>query len=185
MVQTPLWRFHRISGVHSSRWDELREHGPIPEMRWDPHPTPRGDHPGVGVSYATPFIETAVAEKFQGRRVVNLTGDVALTGWTPTRPLALLGLDRDWPVRNGASASLGAQAKSTCRAWARAIHQTWPELDGLLVTSTMTGQASVVLFSGSADSFPGYPSFTSPLDQWQASSIIVPVAKRFGWPVAR
>ena len=185
MVQSPLWRFHRIAGTHASRWDELREHGPIPEMRWDPHPPPRGDHPGIGVSYASPFIETAVAEKFQGQRVVYLTADQALTGWMPTRPLALLGLAGEWELRNGASASLGAQPKSVCRAWAQTIHETWPDLDGLLVKSTMTGRSSVVLFSPAADSFPDYPLLSTPLDQWQASSIIIPIAKRYGWPVAR
>lgn len=182
---TPLWRIHRISGRHPSRWDELREHGPLEEMRWDPHPPLRGDHPGVGVSYASPYADTVVAETFQGRRVVTLSRSQALVGWTPTRPLSLLGLTGEWAIRNGASASLGSAPKPTCRAWARSIRETWPELDGLLAMSTMTGKPTVVLFSPAASSFPEFPAFSAPLDQWQASSIVTPIAKQFGWPVVR
>ena len=35
----------------------------------------------------------------------------------------------------------------SCRSWARAIFTTWPDLDGLLVTSTMTGRVNTVLWN--------------------------------------
>lgn len=184
-IVTPLWRIHRVAGRHSAQWDDLREYGPLPVMRWDPHPMPMGTHPGAGVSYASPYLDTAVAEAFQGTRVITLSGERALVGWIPDRPLRLLGLTGDWAIRNGASASLPAARRSTCRAWARTIHESWPDLDGLLVPSTMTGRSSVVLFAASASSFPARPRFSSTLDQRPAASLIIPVARRFGWPVRR
>lgn len=183
-LQTALWRIHRVAGGHASQWNELREYGPVSNMRWDPHPTPKGDHPGAGVMYASPDLETVVAEVFQAKRVVTLSGNQALIGWVPLRPLSLLALTGTWALRNGASASLHAAPRSVCRAWAHAIHQAWPDLDGMLVTSTMTGKPSVVLFTASATSFPALPAFSSTLDQRAARSLIIPAARRFGWPVA-
>ncbi|WP_147911185.1 RES family NAD+ phosphorylase [Microbacterium wangchenii] len=184
-VQHPLWRIHRVSGAHPSTWDELREHGPVTSMRWDPHPTPRGDHPGIGVSYASADVFTVVAEAFQQQRVITLSRERALVGWTPTRPLRLLRVSGEWAIRNGASASLHAAPRSTCRAWAREIHHTWPDLDGLDVPSTMTGTAMTVLFSHAATAFPPSPAVSATLDQRVAAALIVPVARRFRWPVTR
>ena len=184
-LQTPLWRIHRVSGPHPSRWDDLRQYGPVSSMRWDPHPAPAGVHKGVGVSYASPYLDTAVAEAFQNERMVTLSGERALVGWVPVRPLRLLGVTGEWTIRNGASASLNSACRSTCREWARIIHQTWPELDGLLVTSTMTGKASVVLFTPAASSFPASPALSTTLDQQTAANLITPVASRFKWPLRR
>lgn len=180
-----LWRIHRVAGAHPSAWDELREYGPLPSMRWDPHPLPLGDHVGFGVSYAGSDVTTVVAESFQSRRVIALSGQQELVGWVPTRPLSLLNASSAWVLRNGASASLHAAPKSTCRAWAQAIRAERGDLDGLLVPSTMTGKPMVVLFGPAASAFPASPAFAEPLDTPLARALVVPAARELAWPAVR
>lgn len=182
-VRDPLWRLHRVIGEHALAWNALRTFGPAATMRWDPHPEPRGDHPGTGVSYAASDVSTTFAEVFQRRRAITLSSDLALSGWIPTRDLRLLDLRSDWALRNGASVSLHAAPKSTCRAWSRAIHETWPDLDGVLTPSTMTGSPMVVLFTPSASAFPARPALARLLDDPALRPIVDTAQAALGWPV--
>jgi hypothetical protein len=139
-----LWRIHRTTGAHPSAWDALRTYGPLPAMRWDPHPPPVADHPGCGVSYAATTPRTTFYEVFQDRRAITLTDSQSISAWTPARTLRLLDLtDSHWLVRHGASASLPHTRKDTCRSWA---HEIWEQLgtriDGLLTPSTVNGAAT-------------------------------------------
>ena len=95
-----------------------------------------------------------------------------MTAWEPLRALRLLDLSGTWPLRNHASAALLAAPRSTCQAWSRTIYRTWTDLDGLHVTSTMTGRINVVLWTAAADSFPDAPSFTRPLSHPLVWSIV-------------
>ena len=157
-----LWRVHRTTGAHVLPWNALRTYGPLPSMRWDPHP---GSRPGPhveGVLYACTDVATALAEVFQATRVIDTrAGAPRLTAWEPVRPLRLLDLSGTWLIRNGASAALITASRSTCRHWARTIHTGWPHLDGLAVPSTMTNRPNIVLWS--ADSSPESPAFSRAL----------------------
>lgn len=159
-----LWRAHRTTGEHVPAWNALRTFGPLPSMRWDPHP---GSQPGPhaeGVVYAATEVATALAEVFQTTRVIDTrAGAPRLTAWKPVRPLRLLDLSGTWLIRNGASAALLSAPRSTCRRWACAIHAAWPRLDGLAAPSTMTGGTTVVLWGAAADSIPAAPAFSRPL----------------------
>lgn len=161
-----LWRIHRTKGEHVRPWNQLRTYGPLPSMRWDPHPGPQpADHPD-GVLYAATDVATSLAEVYQTTRVIDTRASAPrLTAWEPTRPLQLLDLSGTWLLRNTASAALLAAPRSTCRRWARAIYATWPELDGLQAPSTMTGRLNVVLWTAAANSIPAAPSFSRPLTQ--------------------
>src|SRR5699024_5696931 len=139
------------------RWNQMRAWGPT-DSRWDPQPEPPGDYPGAAVTYATPDVATAFGAAFQDRRAITLSGGRTLAGWTPVRTLRLLDLTDTWAVRNQASTSLDSAPKSTCRAWARVIHDTWPSLDGMRARSTMTGRPIVVLFAPAADSYLSGPT---------------------------
>lgn len=183
-VRRPLWRVHTIVGPHALRWNELRHYGPARTMRWDPHPPPPAEHPDYAVSYAALDPVTVFAEVFQLPRAIIVAPDRALAGWVPTRALRLLDLTGDWALRNGASASLFAAPKSTTRAWALAICDRWPDLDGLLVPSTMTMKPMVVLFAQAANSFPVRPNFTRTLHDPSARHIIDWSAATLGWPVS-
>jgi hypothetical protein len=158
-----LWRVHRTAGGHVVGWNELRRYGPLPTMRFDPHPLPLGTH-GEGVLYAATDLATALAEVFQGTRIIDLSSNrPRLTAWTPTRPLRLLNSTDKWALRNGGASALASAPRGTGRAWARAIHAAWPDLDGLWTISTMTGQPNVVLWNPAIDSFPAAPAFSRPL----------------------
>lgn len=176
--QDLLWRVHRTVGEHVLAWNRLRSYGPLATMRWDPHPQPLADHE-TGVLYAATDLATSLAEVFQTTRLVDTDSFAPqATAWRPTRPLSLLNLTEGWALRNGAAAALVAAPRSTCRAWARSIHATWPELDGLWVTSTMTGQPTVVLWDHAADSFPAAPEFSRPLADPTMRAIVERIARR-------
>lgn len=185
----PLWRLHATGGTHPSRWDELRRTGPVPSCRWDPQPGPLGTPSSAGVSYAAPSPITSFAEVFQRDRTLSLTGDLTLSGWRPTRTLQLLDLlagpdGSDWALRHGASASLPQAPRSTCRAWAVAIHdQLGDRIDGLLVPSTVLGDPMTVLFTRAGDAFPTAPAFSRGLDHPGVAVLAVTVRQRTGWPI--
>lgn len=159
-----IFRIASSGGAHPARWDEFRSFGPISVMRWDPHHPPVRDQPDHAVYYGSPDVTTAVAERFQKYRHVDVhTAAPYLTGFTNARPLVLLDLTAGWPLTQGASDSLGAAPRSTCRNWAREIFDTWPDLDGLSVRSTMTGRRTFALFSPAMSAMPPRPVFQAPL----------------------
>ena len=69
-VTARLWRIHRTRGVHVIPWNALRRYGPLPSMRFDPHPPPLGEH-DEGVLYAATSLTTALAETFQTTRLID------------------------------------------------------------------------------------------------------------------
>lgn len=164
-------------------WDALRSYGPLVGHRYDPHPPPVGDHPDYSVAYTALDIATAAAEVFQTTRRIRAAGDLQLTAWEPIRELRLLDLTRDWALRNRAAHSLTAAPKPTCRAWSNAIVDTWPDLDGLLAASTLTGRENVVLFQPAADSYPAAPAFSRPLDNPAVRSVLAEAAGRIGYRI--
>jgi hypothetical protein len=176
-----LWRIHRTSGEHVVAWNALRYWGPATAARFDPQPPP----PSIserGVSYAALDVPTALAEVFQQTRVINTRrADPFLTAWRPTRSLQLLDITGEWPIRNGASFTLNTGPRDYSRAWARAIHGAWPELDGLWHRSSMTGQCIVTLFTHAADSFPARPLFSAPLGHPGLRADLLAAADQIGF----
>lgn len=182
--QKTLWRIHPVKGPYPMPWNGFRTFGPLRTARFDPHPEPQADHPGCGVAYTGLDIATCAAECFQRDRVIALTDELDLTGWTPTRTLRLLNLTGTWALRNGAASSLASAKRPVCRAWSAKIHSTWPDLDGLLSRSTMTGSEMVTLFEPASDSFPAAPGFRRPLDHPLAQAIMVDTAGKCGYRLA-
>jgi RES domain len=179
-----LWRVHRTQGEHVLPWNALRTYGPLPSMRWDPHPGPEPSSAADGVLYAAADVTTSLAEVYQTTRVIDTrAGAAALTAWQSHRSLRLLDLSGTWLLRNTASAALLAAPRSICRRWARAIYTTWPELDGLYVPSTMTGRPNIVLWNAAVDSIPTMPSFSRPLAHPVVWSIAQAAAADIGYPI--
>ncbi len=102
-----------------------------------------------------------------------------MTAWQPTRSLRLLNLTDDWALRNGASHSLASGPRATCRTWARAIAEAWPELDGLWSQSALTGRPNVTLWTPAADTFPANPEFSEHLDAAPISAVLRTIAERY------
>lgn len=160
-----LFRVYATAGNHPQNWDELREFGPIPGQRFDPHPPPMGDHPGVGVMYTALDHITALAEVYQDEHVIDraVKGNT-LVFWEVTRPLELLDLTELWPVRNKGAAAMQMGDKENTSAWAHAIHtQFGDRIDGLHHRSSVDNQLMITLFDRSRDSFPSRPDFNEPL----------------------
>lgn len=178
---TPLWRLHGTTGTHALGWDKLRHFGPT-SGRFDPHPLPRTDHHRFSVTYTALDAASPFAEVFQGTRVIDRYADGRyLTGWLTTRPLRLLNLTGDWPVRSGASYAINTGRHDRCREWAHAIHEHPPQVDGLFHHSAMVGTPLTTLFTPSADSFPAAPIFSRPIAEPSLAVMVSSLAERFGY----
>lgn len=179
-----LWRVHRTQGQHVLPWDGFRTFGPVSTGRYDPHPRPPADHPGYGISYGATELRTALAEAFQSTRQVNRTeGAPYATSWTPTRPLRLLDLTKDWALRNGAAHSLAAAPRPVCQAWSQAIHDQWDDLDGLWAPSTLNGMPIVALYQHAASAAPAAPGVSRALDHPLMWTIVGRAATEIGYRI--
>lgn len=154
-----LWRVYRTSGAHAVVWSELRHFGPVPKMRFDPQPPPPATYPNVGVMYTATGAVTALAETYQQRREITRDqGGAAIVAWQPSRVLTLLDLTTNWPVLNGAAASIMMGPKRHTQAWARAIDERHGgEIDGLYSHSAITNQPVIALFSRT-ERVPAFPT---------------------------
>ena len=139
-TDTVLWRIGRTTATHVMGWNEFREYGPISTCRFDPHPDgPPGRHEGAGVLYAADALPSSLAEAYQDTRVIDcVSRSPAATAFRFRRPVRLLDLTGDWPLRAGASQVINTGRRAASRAWARAFVTVWPDLDGLWHTSSLT-----------------------------------------------
>lgn len=189
--QGPLWRVFRTRGAHPSAWNEMRHHGPVSGMRFDPHPPPPGWHADVSVLYAATDAITSIAEVFHPRRkrIDREKDGASLASWTPRRKLMLLDLAGDWPMANGASASIQMGPKTSTQAWARAINEDNGDLgsmlDGLYHLSAITGKPLVTLFHHAEinNAFPPRPAFHGSLAETAVNPFLVILRERLGFTV--
>lgn len=178
-----LFRVYATAGDHPQEWGELREFGPIPGMRFDPHPSPTDDHPGFGVMYTALDHITALAEVYQEERVIDrdVRGN-ALVIWELTRELELLDLTDYWPVRNKGAAAMQMGDKENTPAWAHAIQKQFGDrVDGLYHRSSVTGHPMITLFERSRSSFPDRPDFNEPLTNAACDELILDACDRLGY----
>lgn len=197
---THVERIFRAGGPHASRWHDFRSYGPL-DGRFDPHPPPTGETPGVGVMYgvlespatggsaspsdvtASPFA-TAILEVFQAQRMIRLeAGSPTFVDFAIVRPLRLLDLsDSDWVTAAGGNAAISSGDRATSRAWARAIAATYPALDGVVSASSLNPSARVVaLWAPAADALPAHPSALIRLDRAELMGVIDAIAERYGY----
>ena len=160
-----LWRIHNTTGDHVTAWNALRHYGPVASCRFDPHPPPVGEHPDTGVLYTATDVPTALAECYQQTRIINThRRNPYLTGFTLTRDAVLLDLTGAWPIRIGASHTINTGPTDRTRTWTRALLAAWPNTDGLLSTSALTGQPCITLLTPATDALPHTPAFSEPLN---------------------
>lgn len=183
--QSALWRVFRTEGAHALAWNELRRYGPVPGMRFDPHPPPTGMHADSGVMYAATSPHTALGEVYQATRLIDRSvGGATIVAWVPSRPLVLLDLTTNWPVLNGAAASMMMDDKHTTQAWARAIDERHgKDFDGLYHRSSINNEPLVTLFRRARQvaSFPPRVSFSALLSDTLADELVAQAKKRLGY----
>lgn len=191
-------RIFRAAGPHPSEWHEFREFGPL-DGRYDPHPEPTGDHPGSGVMYTvleqgdeprgaildSPFA-ACLLEVFQQYRVVRrAAGSPTLAVFEAVRGLRLLDLsDSDWIAVAGGNAAIASGERERSREWARAIRARYPELDGVVASSSLVPTARVAaLWSPAESALPRHPLALLRLDRDELTELIDGIADRYGYLV--
>lgn len=180
------WRVHRTSGSHVLAWNAFRQHGPY--LRFDPHPPPAREHPGIGVWYGASEPTPALAEAFQATRTIDRhRGDPYLTGVRFVRALRLLDLAVDstgaWPTRAGGTYALSTGPHSITQRWARRIAETFPDLDGLRYNSRFAGEPCIALFIPGVSAMPSRPVMSLPLNHPGLALRVGAAAHRLGYLV--
>jgi RES domain len=178
------WRVHRTDCDHVLAWNEFRTFGPL--LRFDPHPEPKGEHPGHGVWYGGCVPGAALAEAFQADRTIDRVREAPyLTSLRFTRDLRLLDVAVDsvgaWPTRAGGTFAMSTAPHAITQRWARAIVEAFPALDGMRYNSRFAGKACIVLFPPAASAMPARPDASHPLTHPGLAKRIAGVADRLGY----
>ncbi|MFP3756311.1 RES family NAD+ phosphorylase [Cupriavidus sp. SIMBA_020] len=149
LAVTPLWRIHRsIYGpIHYNR----RSTGGNP-YRFD---APNDE---FGVLYASPsfagcMAEAVLRDRFQGHSLPLLLDEEELTqrsisdlGTTLNRPLQLADLTQPHFHLGMDNRVLSTADYRGPNLWSRAIHDAFPDLDGIYFTSRFANEPSVAIF---------------------------------------
>lgn len=180
-ASTVLWRIHYTASAHIVPWNRLRTWGPVAGSRWEPHPLPPGDAAPLGAAYVGEDVLTCLAEVFQLTRFVDVDREAPyVTAFRTTRDLSLVDLTGDWLLPAGASAQVAFGEKARTRAWARAIHEAWPDADGVYSLSAMA-LSRKVLTLWTEDAIPAAPEFSVPLNAPGILTDVVAAAARIGY----
>jgi hypothetical protein len=111
---------------------------------------------------------------------------VAIASWVPTRPLVLLDLSSNWPIMNGAAASIQMGPKRDTQKWAHAVHERMgDDVDGLWSLSSMTGEPMLSLFSRTktVDAWPARPKSNHLLADTSVNEIVYAAAIKIGYEI--
>ncbi|TDF98458.1 RES domain-containing protein [Arthrobacter terricola] len=180
-VGSILWRVHFTSSTFVTPWNKLRTWGPVVNARWEPHPLPEADHAPLGAAYFGDDVLTCLAEVFQQTRFVDVDrDDPYVTALKTTRDVQLVDLQGLWLTRAGASAQIALQNKDRTCAWARAIHEAWPDVDGVRAPSAMAGGRPVTTL-WTDHPLPAAPEFSMPLKSPAVLRDIVAAAGVIGY----
>lgn len=166
---TILWRVYRRGGRHPALWQGFRHYGPL-NGRFDHHLTDARDRPQLqdrGIYYAAPDIHTALAESFQGTRVIhrNTEDQPWLVGFELKAQVRFLDLMGVWPTRAGASMNINSGPRPRARRWSMAIYEAYPALQGIYSPSSMYANRPMAsLYERAVGALPDHPVVHRPLN---------------------
>jgi hypothetical protein len=169
-------------------WDEFRHVGPLGAMRFDHH-LRRRHRQDRGIFYATvrrprrggaPALEACLAEVFQDGTTIDTNDrEPWVVEFAPTRRVTLLDVTSGWTTRAGGNQAICSGARPPARAWARAIYEAYPDLDGIHYAAASYGPGHcVALFERAENAMPrtprlhlslSHPGLHSTLDQMAAT----------------
>ncbi len=183
---TPLARIYFAGGMHPTAWNALRHFGPLARARFDHHDVDESGLPFEqqrGIAYLAPLAVTCLAEVFQATRAIDRSaGDPALAVFDCARALKLLDLAGVFATRMGASLAIHSGPRNRTRAWAHALYEAYPDLDGIRYLSSMRpGTSAVALFERGSDAFPPFPRFNRLLIDPTLTNLIDACALEIGY----
>lgn len=180
---TLCWRVYRSGGPHPVTWAEFRGHGPTATGRFDHQEPPPHDDPVRAISYVALDAVGAIAESFQGGRLIDRRRQAPwLVGFELTGAVDLLDLTRLWPTRAGASQAIASGRRATAQAWSRAIYRSYPDLAGVLYRSAMAGGSlNLALYERARPTIPRSPTIHLPLTHPGLSLPLARAAARLGY----
>ncbi len=156
---TTVWRVYFASGPHPTTWRDFRWFGPT-NSRFDHHDSPARVQTR-GMLYGAMEPITCLAEVFQSTRTIDRNARAPwLVAFTTTRALRLLDLAGTWPTRAGASMAIHTGPRPRARRWSRAIHDAYPDVDGLWYASSMYAhRPALALYERATPVVPVAPLF--------------------------
>jgi hypothetical protein len=197
-ARTDLTRIWFAGSSYPSGFAHFRTFGPT-ASRFDHHlPGPDGKpmHGDRSILYAIKATEAptgeieaitaAVGEVFQQQRIIDLARDEPrLTVFRTVRKVSLLDLTGFWATHVGASANLSSGPRDVTRAWSRAFHEAYPQADGLLYRSSMSGGRcfAVALYERAEDAMPTTPQIDLPLGHSRLRGALAEGARRLGYEI--
>lgn len=154
-----VWRIYSSGGRFPTTWSDFRSYGPT-SARFDHHdPPPHAQSRAIFYGAAEPT--TCLAECFQAGRIIDRSsGAPWLVGFETVRALHLLDLTGAWPTRAGGSMAINSGQRPRARRWSRAIYETYPDVEGLLYSSSMhANKPAYALYERARSSLPSAPVF--------------------------
>src|SRR5690606_10043053 len=133
--------------------------------------------------HVTDPLQVALLECFQEAGVIDRrSSGPRFVLWKPTRKLRLLQLtDSDWVTRAGGNAALVSGARGVARTWSRAIYRTYPDVDGLVWSSSVLPPGRcLMLYERALDALPTAPLSDRALNEPFLQPPLARAAKRFG-----
>jgi hypothetical protein len=178
-----LWRVYRAGGDHPASWDTFRTYGPVATGRFDHHAPPPREQPDRGILYTSESATAAIAEAFGDTRTVDrVVGDPWLVALEVGRDLQLLDLTGAWAAAAGAGQAIATGRRDIARAWSRAIHGAFPDVQGLRYRSAMAGgEVNVAIYERGAPAMPAHPSLHVPLSHPGLAADLGRLADTYGY----
>lgn len=180
----PVWRVQRDAADPARAWDRLRHYGPVGDQRFDPQEEPQGAAKPQGVQYLGTNPLACIGEVFQQRAIPTGDPSWVLYGWRPTRTLRLLDIQHTFAARNGATASFSTWPdKRRTRAWARAIDEQFPDVDGVAYQSKVSGYPAIALLTAAEHDppWPAVPDFAREFTSAAMRPLLEAVAEDLGY----
>lgn len=184
-------RIFFVGGEWPTRWNRFRQIGPgagrfdhhLPDTHGQPHDQARGI---MYLATGDRAIPTCLAEVFQLTRFIDRhSRDPVLAGFLLQQPLTLLNLRGPFVTAIGASAALHSGPRPRAQRWARQFYLAWPDIDGLLYSSSMYGNApAVALFERGLRALPQRPLFHRALQDPAIAGVLASTAREIGYGLA-
>lgn len=180
-VGTTLARIYFAGGPYPTAWNGFRYHGPL-RGRFDPH-LPPAQLQQRGVLYVADSLLTCLAEVFQAKRRIDVvTAQPMLATFALPRDVALLDMVGLWPTRAGASTAIHSGPRPRAQAWARAIYDAFPQIEGVLYCSSMNAnQPAIALFERALSALPRLPRSNDALSSPLLRALLLRYATRLGY----